>query len=134
VKLSLKKVPFHLSLGDRGEMIAWDYLLQNGFKLLEKNYRCKIGEIDVIAIKKKRIHIIEIKTRAHNRRGRPEEAVGPQKQQKLIRLAEWYFKTKNQMEVPVSFDVLAIMLPEDGPSNIRFIEDAFRVDQVPCER
>ena len=70
-----KKTPFHLSLGDRGEMIGWAYLQKRGYKIIEKNYRCAIGEIDVITQKGKKLCFVEIKTRTHIRFGRPEESV-----------------------------------------------------------
>ena len=119
---------FRLSLGDRGEMIAWDYLLKHGYKILEKNYRCKIGEIDVVGEKEGRLRFIEIKTRTHAGFGRPEEAVHFFKQKKLIQLARWYLKEKKKKDVPVSFDVVAIMLKGPSAPEIRLIEDAFGAD------
>ena len=120
---------FRLSLGQRGEMFAWAYLMRQGYKLLEKNYRTKIGEIDVIAQKKGRIAFIEIKTRtAGSRFGLPEEAVHAIKQKKLIRLAQWYLKQKKCYDTSVSFDVLALTWHEEGQPEIRLIENAFTAD------
>lgn len=134
MKLSIKKQPFSFSLGERGEVIAWDYLLQKGFQILEKNYRCVIGEIDVIASKNGRLHIIEIKTRTHHRYGSPEESVGSVKQKKLVQLAKWYLKSKGLSEKTVSFDVLAITLSRSSDPRVRFIENAFTLDGLWYEK
>src|SRR5437868_2873571 len=99
--------PFRLTLGERGEMAAWGFLVKQGYKILEKNYRCALGEIDCIAEKKGRLVFIEIKTRSGDRYGRPEEAVHQVKQRKLFKLAEWYLKETKKTEAPVSFEVVA---------------------------
>ena len=117
--------PFRLSLGRRGEMIGWNYLRKHGFEILDKNYRCKIGEIDVVAKKQGKIVFVEIKTRQFLGFGRPEEAVHPAKQKKLIRLAAWYLKEKKWDEAACSFHVLAILLKENEEPEIQLIEDAF---------
>ncbi len=119
---------FQLPLGDRGEMIAWNYLIQRGYRLLEKNYRCRIGEVDVIAKKGKRIAFIEVKTRSSDRYGTPSEAVHAQKQKKMARLAEWYLKEKKIIQAPVSFDVVEVKWDLKSPQ-IRLIENAFSLDE-----
>lgn len=120
-----KASAFHLSLGERGEMIGWGFLVRHGYKILEKNYRCPLGEADVIAAKKGRLIFVEIKTRAQSRFGAPQESVQPAKQEKIIRVAQWYLKDKKYSDVPVSFHVLAIQFPGEGDPEIRLIEDAF---------
>ncbi len=130
MKLTPQKKPFHVSLGERGEMIAWSYLRQKGYTLLEKNYRCRIGEIDAIAEKDRRIVFIEIKTRSSSRFGAPEEAVHTRKQRKLLRLAEWYLKEKKWEDKPLAFSVLAIQLKEGQGPEMRLIENAFSVDNT----
>ncbi|HXV27529.1 MAG TPA: YraN family protein [bacterium] len=124
----MKTSPFRLSLGQRGEMIGWSYLLKKGYRILEKNYRCPLGEIDVIAMKGRRVVFIEIKTRSHARFGRPEEAVHAAKQKKLIQLALWYMKQKKMEETPCAFDVLAITLKDHEDPEIHLLEDAFTAD------
>lgn len=125
--LGPNKKPFRLSLGQRGEMIAWNYLIGEGYKIIEKNYRCKIGEIDIIAQKQKRIHFVEVKTRTSEQYGLPEESVHPVKQKKIVRIAEWYLKEKHINDAALAFSVIAILLPEHEAPNIRFIERAFEV-------
>ena len=125
MKLSPKKTAFRVSLGARGEMIACDFLRKQGFRILEKNFRCRLGEIDVIAERGGRLRFIEIKTRAGSGFGRPEEAVHAAKQKKLVSLALWYLKGKKKTDVPVSFDVLAVELRAAGEPAFHLIEDAF---------
>ena len=121
--------PFRLPLGRRGEMVAWHFLTQRGYKILEKNYRCKLGEIDVVAEKKSRTAFVEIKTRRTWDFGRPEESVHAAKQRKLVRLAEWYLREKKKSDSLVSFDVVAVTWKESGEPEIRLIENAFEVHE-----
>ncbi|MDD5670179.1 MAG: YraN family protein [Candidatus Omnitrophica bacterium] len=116
-----------LTIGQRGEMIGWGYLVKKGYQILEKNYRCPLGEIDVIAQKDKgrRLAFIEIKTRSSHRFGYPEEAVHASKQRKLIRLAQWYLKEKKWGDIAVTFEVLAIDWKGPADPEIRLIENAF---------
>jgi putative endonuclease len=128
-KFKSQPKPFHLSLGERGEMVAWNFLARAGYKILEKNYRCKIGEMDVVAEKNGRISFIEIKTRSDLFFGLPEESVHPAKQRKLVQLAKWYLKDKRIENVPVSFEVLAIVWKGKEEPQIRLIENAFDVEE-----
>ncbi len=109
-------------------MAAWDYLSKKGYKILDKNYRCKIGEIDVVAKKKGQIVFIEIKTRTSADFGDPEESVHPFKRRKLVRLAEWYLKDKKLEDSSARFDVVSILWKDSGDPEIRLIENAFSVD------
>lgn len=106
-------------------MQGWKYLLDRGYKILEKNYRCPLGEIDVVAEKDKRLVFLEIKTRTSGRFGLPQEAVTALKQRKLLRLAEWYLKDKKKGDVRVSFEVLAVFWKNAGEPEFRLIENAF---------
>ena len=127
-KLVPNKKPFRLPLGERGEMVGWDYLRRRGYKILEKNYRTPIGEIDVIAQKDGRIVFLEIKTRSNSSFGRPEESVDTFKQRKLIRIAQWYLKKRKMEEAAVSFDVLAVDWKGNAEPQMRLIENAFSAD------
>ncbi|MBN1689364.1 MAG: YraN family protein [Candidatus Omnitrophica bacterium] len=108
--------------------MAWNYLIEKGYKLLEKNYSCRLGEIDVVAKKEGRYRFVEIKTRAQKRFGMPEESVHHVKQKRLVRLALWYLKEKKLGEPPVSFDVLSVYYDGEDEPGIRLIENAFSVD------
>lgn len=115
---------FKLSLGERGEMIASHYLSTKGYEVLEKNYRCSLGEIDIIVLKKGRLSFVEVKTRTDHHYGRPEESVHQKKQEKLTKLAQFYLKEK-KIKMPVDFSVVAVTLRENLEPYIRLIENAF---------
>lgn len=119
------KSPSRISLGDRGEMVGTAYLAAKGYKILETNYCCPLGEIDLVAQKGKRIIFIEIKTRVGNAFGRPEESVHAFKQKKLVQLAKWYLKDKRLWGRPAGFEVLAITWRGKENPEIHLIENAF---------
>jgi putative endonuclease len=107
-------------------MAARAYLTAQGYKILEKNYRVPIGEIDAVCEKAGRIVFVEVKTRSGERFGAPEESVHAFKQRKLLRLAEWYLKDKRLGDVSVSFAVVAVVMGPGTPvPKIRLIENAF---------
>ena len=132
MKLSPRKEPFRMSLGKRGEAVAANYLLKNGYKILEQNYRCKIGEIDVVAEKAGRILFVEVKTRSSEQYGLPQEAVHETKQQKILRAAEWYLKEHRWEEKPVGFEVIAVQWREGHDPEISCIPNAFQREDAPC--
>lgn len=128
MKLSPRKEPFKRTLGQRGEALAADYLLKNGYRILEQNYRCEIGEIDIIAEKSGRTLFVEVKTRSSDHYGLPQESVHETKQQKILRSAEWYLKEKRIQDKPVGFEVVAVQWRAVGDPEIRLISNAFNQD------
>ncbi len=125
MKLAPRREAFRLALGRRGEIAAWNFLIQRGYRLLEKNYRCPLGEIDAVAMRDGRIVFIEIKTRTSHDFGRPEESVHAAKQRKLIKLAQYYLKAKAATDARASFAVVAVTHRLGGAHEIKLIEDAF---------
>ena len=112
------------SLGDRGEDMAAAHLKKQGYKILERNYRTPIGEIDLVARHQGALVFIEVKTRRSRRFGSPQEAVHPAKQERLRNLAEYYLQQQGLGEVTVRFDVVGILWQEEKPQ-IEVIEGAF---------
>ena len=110
------------SKGDIGEAIAFQYLKKQGYKILEINYKNKIGEIDIIAEKNNIIRFVEVKERASDKFGQPSEAVDKHKQYKIAKVAQYYLIKNKKNASAVSFDVLEIL---DGKLNL--IENAFEV-------
>lgn len=108
-----------IDLGKKGEELAVEYLTQRGYKILERNFRTPIGEIDIIAKYKNFIVIIEVKRRISDNFGEPCLAVDFKKQEKLRRLALYYLKKVGE-EYPIRFDVIAIK-----DKDIEHIENAF---------
>ena len=125
MKLTPHPGPFRFSLGDRGEGAACGFLKEKGYEILEKNYKCKIGEIDVIGRRKGRLAFVEVKTRTSGQFGTPQEAVDLKKQEKIFRLAQWYLKEKKLEGTPIAFDVVAVLWKEGHRPEIRLIADAF---------
>jgi putative endonuclease len=125
MKLKPHPGPFRLSLGVRGEMAACDFLRVQGYQIVEKNYKCKLGEIDLIARRSGRLAFIEVKTRTSDHFGMPQEAVGLKKQEKIFKLAQWYLKDKKIEKTPIAFDVVAVLWKEGEAPDLRLITDAF---------
>lgn len=121
---------FHYELGQKGEATAREYLLERGYQILETNYKCEYGEIDIIAVQKKTLCFIEIKARSSTYYGAPAEAVGKRKQQRLIRSAEWYLSTTSKKYAECRFDVMEMLYDRDSESfrDITLIRDAFEVE------
>ena len=100
---------YRKNVGDIGENYATDLLTNSGFKVIERNYRTKAGEIDIIAIKDGVLHFVEVKTRNGDQYGYPSEAVTSTKQQRIKRAAEQYLQGRRMQWNKVSFDVYEIM-------------------------
>ena len=112
--------------GESGESIAVKFLKKNGYKIIEQNYRCKLGEIDIIARDGRVLTFIEVKARRTGGFGGPKWAVTPQKQRKISMVALQYLKETEQMEKKARFDVVAIQLLPDHP-DVEIIKNAFEL-------
>ena len=97
---------------------------EKGYRILEVNYRCPIGEIDIVARDKNELVFIEVKTRKSGALGYPEQAVGVKKQKKISQLALWYLQEKKINDANARFDVVAILMLPAG-QDIRLIRNAF---------
>jgi len=113
--------------GDLGEEISENFLLESGYTILDKNFRCNIGEIDIIAREGNYICFIEVKTRYGDLFGRPCEAVTFSKQQKISKVAQIYIMKKRLYKFYFRFDVIEVILNKDDDSySIKFIKNAFQ--------
>lgn len=115
-----------ITLGRAGEDTALDFLQKSGFKILERNYKCRYGEIDIIAEHKSIIAFIEVKTRKNISFGVPQMAVDFRKQRQISKAAMQYIKVKKVVNTPLRFDVVAITLA-DNTTKIEHIKDAFEI-------
>ncbi len=113
----------HLVLGEKGEQLAADFLLQKGYVIAERNWRNVHEEIDIIALYDQTLVIAEVKTRSTSVFGEPEMAVTPHKQKKLARAAEVYLE-KSGHKGEMRFDVISVIL-NGNETRITHIEDAF---------
>ena len=114
----------HQKFGEKSENLAVWYLKQNGYKIIEQNYRNRIGEIDIIAREKKTIVFVEVKSRRSIRYGNPKLAVTPKKQRKISMVALYYLKSTQQIDAKARFDVVAIISNRDEPQ-IEIVKNAF---------
>jgi len=100
------------TIGKFGEKIAEKYLLENKYKILEKNYRCKYGEIDIIARYKKDLVFIEVKTRTNMMYGEGINSIDWIKQKHIYKTAEYYLYGKNFININIRIDAIEIFLYE----------------------
>lgn len=113
----------HIHTGQAGESMAVAYLQKRGYTILHKNYRYKRAEIDIIVLKEDLLIFVEVKTRANDNFGYPEEAVNRRKERMLLNAAE-VFVHRQRWTKDVRFDIIAITLTGPDPF-IHHIEDAF---------
>jgi len=116
------KLPLHLRRGQHGEQLAQSHLREQGLSLLECNYRCRWGEIDLIMQDGAVLVFVEVRLRAASRYGSPAETIGNRKRQRLIRTAQHYLQTHR--DACARFDVIAITTGDHAPQ-IEWIKDAF---------
>lgn len=113
------------SLGREGEKLAERYLKKKGYVIVERNYRCSLGEVDLIVLDRRIIVFVEVKTRTGHGFGVPSEAVERKKQQKMIQTAQFFISAKRLHQRDARFDVVAISWLGREPV-IEHIENAFQ--------
>src|SRR5512137_18073 len=97
-------------LGKKGEELAFRFLKKKGYRIIEQNYVCKMGEMDIIAKEKDTLAFIEVKTRTSTAFGPPQLAVNSSKQRQLSKVALNFLNEKRLNDVKARFDVVAILL------------------------
>ncbi|MCB2147683.1 MAG: YraN family protein [Deltaproteobacteria bacterium] len=110
--------------GKKSERLAEEFLKRTGYRILETNYRSKMGEIDIIAMEKRTIVFVEVKARNTRRFGSPKGAVTPAKQRKISMAALDYLKRSGQTGASARFDVVAIDTAS-GKIDIEVVKNAF---------
>lgn len=113
------------ALGAAGEAAAAHHLRRRGFQILEANVRCRLGEIDLVALDGVVVVFVEVKSNRGGRFGVPEEMVTPLKQRRLSRLALWYLQRRCWLGRPARFDVVAVDWDADGAAKVRHFPNAF---------
>ena len=112
--------------GTKGEKLAAKFLKRNGYKIIQRNYGCKLGEIDIVAKKDKTVVFVEVKTRQTQEFGVPQDAVTATKRNQISKAALWYLKEKKLLEQSCRFDVIAVTFsPDSRKPEIEHIENAF---------
>jgi len=115
-----------LNLGKKGEDIAIEIVKRLGYKCLARNYRCPLGEIDLIAREGECLVFIEIKTRKDKSTGFAKEAVDSKKRRQISKVALSYMKENDCNEMSARFDVIAINLSQ-GDMDVEIIRNAFEL-------
>jgi putative endonuclease len=111
-------------LGDKGERKVAEYLKKHKYKIVARNYSCKLGEIDIIAENKEYIVFVEVKTRAEGQMFEAREAVNYSKQQKIIKTATFYLGSQGFDKQP-RFDVAEVIVDTKGKMQVNYFENAF---------
>ncbi|MFZ6023522.1 MAG: YraN family protein [Bacteroidota bacterium] len=114
----------NIETGQLGEDIAAGFLANKGYSIVERNWRCKHWEVDIIAFKHKKLHFIEVKTRSSMRFGKPEESITREKMTHLKNAAEAYQYQHPEWKY-LQFDVIAITLVNGITKEIYLIEDVY---------
>ncbi len=115
-----------LAFGKAAEIAAVKFLQTQGYKVLELNYKNKLGEIDIIARHRQVICFLEVKARHCAYAGLPQEAVTAAKQRQISRVALSYLRSKNLLDAPARFDVVGILYENNQPQ-VSLITDAFEL-------
>ena len=115
--------------GSLAEDAAETYLLANGYRIVERNLRTRLGEIDFVALEGETLVFVEVKARMTAEYGAAIAAVGRRKQAKLARIAS-LFLAKNRSARACRFDVLGLDRAEDGSWSFTLIRDAIQLDRI----
>ena len=113
----------HNELGNKGEMLAVDFLIKKGYIILDTNWRFQKAEVDIIAQKGETLAVVEVKTRSTTDFGNPQDFIKPKKIKMLVSAIDEYVISKD-LDVEVRFDIIAIV-HENKKFTIEHLEDAF---------
>ena len=108
-------------LGKIGEKATENYLLAKGYQILDRNWRIKEGEIDLVALSSEQVIVfVEVKTRSNNNYGEPLEAINPQKLRRMQRLALAWLATNQKLGANYRIDVSGVLLGRSGELSIDY--------------
>lgn len=113
------------ALGKRGEDVAAEYLAGTGLVVLSRNWRCREGEVDLIATDGERVVVCEVKTRSATGYGEPAEGVTPAKAARIRRIAAEWLRAHRVGWCEIRFDVVAVLVPQGGPVTVEHLKGAF---------
>ena len=117
-------------VGNKGEKLAAKFLKRKGYKIIQRNYKCKLGEIDIIAEQDRTIVFVEVKTRRTQEFGPPQYAITAAKKRQISSVALLYIREKKFVEQSCRFDVIGITFPpESRKPRIEHIQNAFQLSR-----
>lgn len=115
-------------LGKLGEEVAFQFLRRKRYRILERNYKTLLGEIDIIAQDKEKLVFIEVKSLSDTSYIRPQEMLNKRKQEQIIRVALSYLKAKGLRGADCRFDCVAVVFPLGKEPEIELFKNAFQSD------
>ncbi|MFW6324368.1 MAG: YraN family protein [Desulfovibrionales bacterium] len=117
----------HLKLGSMGEQAARAFLKKKGYRILERNWRCVRGEIDLICSRKGTLVFVEVKTRSEDGLVHPRDLLIPQKQARMTAAAKLYLTRTKGWNRPCRFDLVTVVWKDSGDPTIEHVRDAFAI-------
>ena len=116
----------NIKIGKEGEELAVKFLKKNGYGIVERNYRCPYGEIDIIAMDSDVLVFVEVKTRTSDLFGLPKESVDARKQRHIIKASTEYLARSGLTDTPARFDVVSIEMDgKGGGTSMELVRNAF---------
>jgi putative endonuclease len=119
---------WRVRLGRHGEELACDLLRRSGYTVVERRFRTRAGEIDVVARDGRTTVFVEVRTRSGGSFGSPLESVTRQKQRRLCRMASEYLLARHVAHPACRFDVVSIVEREGSPPEVEIVQGAFGLD------
>jgi putative endonuclease len=120
----------HCALGKSGENLACDALEARGYAVLDRRYRTRAGEIDIVAMERECLVFVEVKTRQSTRCGAPLEAVTRAKRRRIVSMASDYLARRRPRARGCRFDVVSVTLGAGGRVAVEVIRGAFTADDL----
>jgi putative endonuclease len=111
--------------GDQGEDKATQFLRQQGYRIIERNYRCPRGEIDIVAREKDCLVFVEVRSKTQAAFGAPEESLTPAKQKRMLVTAFWYLEQHRAQDSAWRIELVAIETDSTGKTT--------RLELIPCD-
>jgi putative endonuclease len=121
----LAELPSAREQGQLGETLALRYLYRQGYDILERNFRCRAGELDLIAYDGPVLAFIEVKARSSHEFGTPGDALVPEQQERIRRAAATYRRSRRLEHLSFRFDLVAVDLPAAGKPSVKLIRNVF---------
>ena len=116
-------------LGRQGERTAAKFLKRRGYRIITRNFRCSVGEIDIIARHDSMLVFVEVKSRSSAQAAAPEENISPAQRRKLLRAAKAFLAAHQWQDVPCRFDLVTVTGTGDKKLHIEHYVDAWQVDK-----
>lgn len=115
----------HLTLGARGEEAAAAHLARRGYRILERNWRGRRGELDIVCERKGTLVFVEVKTRTPGPMNAPHQGLTPAKMERVARTVSEYLTRHEAWDRPCRLDLVAVTVPEGGEPEVEHVENAF---------